>query len=82
VDNILRPILVGKDTRMPDYLVLVATLGGIVVFGLNGFVIGPVIAAMFLVSWDLLARVREEPDALEPPQALPPAPPPALPPLP
>ncbi|MCC2635286.1 MAG: hypothetical protein K0S48_3172, partial [Ramlibacter sp.] len=56
--------------------------GGIVVFGLNGFVIGPVIAAMFLVSWDLLARVREEPDTLEPPQALPPAPPPALPPLP
>ncbi len=58
VDNVLRPILVGKDTRMPDYLVLVATLGGIVVFGLNGFVIGPVIAAMFLVSWDMLATVR------------------------
>ncbi len=60
VDNVLRPILVGKDTRMPDYLVLVATLGGIVVFGLNGFVIGPVIAAVFLVSWDMLATAREE----------------------
>jgi predicted PurR-regulated permease PerM len=60
VDNVLRPILVGKDTRMPDYLVLVATLGGIVVFGINGFVIGPVIAAVFLVSWDMLASVREE----------------------
>ncbi len=60
VDNVLRPILVGKDTRMPDYLVLVATLGGIVVFGLNGFVIGPVIAAVFLVSWDMLAKAREE----------------------
>ena len=60
VDNVLRPILVGKDTRMPDYLVLVATLGGIVVFGLNGFVIGPVIAAVFLVSWDMLASAREE----------------------
>ncbi|RYF16237.1 MAG: AI-2E family transporter [Comamonadaceae bacterium] len=59
VDNVLRPILVGKDTRMPDYLVLVATLGGIVVFGLNGFVIGPVIAAMFLVSWEMLATVRQ-----------------------
>lgn len=81
VDNILRPILVGKDTRMPDYLVLVATLGGIVVFGLNGFVIGPVIAAMFLVSWDLLARVREEPDAPGQ-EALPPAPPAAPLPLP
>ncbi|GAB3658760.1 AI-2E family transporter [Ramlibacter alkalitolerans] len=60
VDNVLRPILVGKDTRMPDYLVLVATLGGIVVFGLNGFVIGPVIAAIFLVSWEMLASVRQQ----------------------
>ena len=61
VDNFLRPVLVGKDTRMPDYLVLVATLGGIVVFGLNGFVIGPVIAAVFLVSWEMLASVRQQP---------------------
>jgi predicted PurR-regulated permease PerM len=60
VDNFLRPILVGKDTRMPDYLILVATLGGIVVFGLNGFVIGPVIAAVFLVSWDMLASARQQ----------------------
>jgi predicted PurR-regulated permease PerM len=59
VDNFLRPILVGRDTRLPDYLVLVATLGGLVVFGLNGFVIGPVIAALFLVSWDMLAVTRE-----------------------
>jgi len=60
VDNILRPILVGKETRMPDYLVLVSTLGGIAVFGLNGFVIGPVFAAMFLVSWNLLTAVRNQ----------------------
>jgi predicted PurR-regulated permease PerM len=60
VDNVLRPILVGKDTRMPDYLVLIATLGGIAVFGLNGFVIGPVIAAVFLVSWELLATARQQ----------------------
>ena len=66
VDNLLRPMLVGKDTRMPDYLVLVATLGGIVVFGLNGFVIGPVIAAVFLVSWEMLASARQQP--AEPPQ--------------
>ena len=44
VDNILRPVLVGKDTKMPDYVVLITTLGGIATFGLNGFVIGPVIA--------------------------------------
>jgi predicted PurR-regulated permease PerM len=60
VDNVLRPILVGKETRMPDYLVLVSTLGGIAVFGLNGFVIGPVIAAMFIVAWNLLTAVREQ----------------------
>jgi len=60
VDNVLRPILVGRDTRMPDYLVLVATVGGIALFGLNGFVIGPVIAAMFLVSWNLLTTVRQQ----------------------
>ena len=42
VDNILRPILVGKDTKMPDYIVLISTLGGMALFGLTGFVIGPV----------------------------------------
>jgi predicted PurR-regulated permease PerM len=67
VDNVLRPILVGRDTRMPDYLVLVTTLGGIVVFGLNGFVIGPVIAAVFLVSWEMLASARQQPTVLPPP---------------
>jgi predicted PurR-regulated permease PerM len=53
VDNLLRPILVGKDTRMPDYLVLISTLGGLTLFGLNGFVIGPLIAALFVASWDI-----------------------------
>ncbi len=40
VDNILRPLLVGKDTQMPDYIVLMSTLGGMAIFGINGFVIG------------------------------------------
>ena len=60
VDNLLRPMLVGKDTHMPDYLVLITTLGGIAVFGINGFVIGPVIASMFLVAWDLFATARKQ----------------------
>lgn len=60
VDNVLRPILVGKETRMPDYLVLIATLGGLSVFGLNGFVIGPVIAALFIAAWDIFADARHE----------------------
>ena len=58
VDNVLRPVLVGKDTRMPDYLVLVATLGGIAVLGVNGFVLGPVIAALFIAAWDIFATSR------------------------
>jgi predicted PurR-regulated permease PerM len=53
VDNVLRPILVGKDTKMPDYVVLMSTLGGMAIFGLNGFVIGPVIAAMFMAVWEI-----------------------------
>jgi predicted PurR-regulated permease PerM len=55
VDNVLRPILVGKDTKMPDYVVLITTLGGLSLFGINGFVIGPLIAAMFIAAWDLFA---------------------------
>ncbi|HEV8340783.1 MAG TPA: AI-2E family transporter [Candidatus Binatia bacterium] len=58
VDNILRPILVGKDTKMPDYVVLISTLGGMAIFGLNGFVIGPVIAAMFIAAWDIFSASR------------------------
>jgi predicted PurR-regulated permease PerM len=59
VDNLLRPLLVGKDTKMPDYLVLLSTIGGMALFGLNGFVIGPVIAALFLSCWELFARENE-----------------------
>lgn len=60
VDNLLRPLLVGKDTKLPDYVVLVSTLGGMAIFGLNGFVIGPVIAAMFIAVWEIVAVSRDE----------------------
>jgi predicted PurR-regulated permease PerM len=53
VDNLLRPPLVGKDTRLPDYVVLVSTIGGMSIFGINGFVIGPLIAALFMSGWAL-----------------------------
>ncbi|MBB4863380.1 putative PurR-regulated permease PerM [Pseudomonas nitritireducens] len=66
VDNILRPLLVGKDTKMPDYVVLISTLGGMSLFGLNGFVIGPLIAALFMASWDLFTgREGEAPKPAE-----------------
>jgi hypothetical protein len=59
VDNLLRPLLVGKDTRLPDYLVLTTTLGGMAVFGINGFVLGPAIAAMFVAVWHIYGSTRE-----------------------
>lgn len=54
-DNLLRPMLIGRETQMPDYLILLATLGGLSVFGLAGFVAGPVIAALCLVMWEMFA---------------------------
>jgi len=53
VDNILRPILVGRDTQMPDYIILLSTLGGLVLVGVSGFVLGPVLAALFLACWQM-----------------------------
>jgi predicted PurR-regulated permease PerM len=66
VDNLLRPLLVGKDTKMPDWLVLLATLGGIEVFGINGLVMGPVIAAMFIAAWDIFTDWRRGRPARDP----------------
>jgi len=48
IDNFIRPPLVGKDIQMHPLLVLFATLGGLILFGISGFVIGPVIAALFV----------------------------------
>jgi predicted PurR-regulated permease PerM len=66
VDNVLRPIVVGRDTKMPDYLILVSTLGGIAAFGLAGFVAGPVVAALLLVLWEMFAEEYELRDAIRP----------------
>jgi predicted PurR-regulated permease PerM len=60
VDNLLRPKLIGKDTKIPDYLVLISTLGGIATFGANGFVVGPVIAALFLAAWSVFPAMKRE----------------------
>lgn len=64
VDNLLRPILVGRDTRMPDYLILLSTLGGLAAFGLAGVVIGPIIAAFFLSVWAMASEEFEEQQSL------------------
>ena len=61
-DNFLRPILVGQSIQMPSYVVLLATLGGLAAFGANGFVIGPLVAAMFLTTWQIYvgSKVQQE----------------------
>jgi predicted PurR-regulated permease PerM len=60
VDNLLRPRLVGKGTQLPDLLILLSTLGGLMMFGAVGFILGPVLAALFVTTWDIFnAFVRE-----------------------
>ena len=60
VDNVLRPILVGRDTGIPDWIILVTTLGGISLAGFSGIVLGPLVAGLFLASWSILQEHRAE----------------------
>ena len=57
IDNLLRPILISKETKIPDYLILLATIGGISTFGITGFIVGPIIASLFISIWSLSSRV-------------------------
>ena len=57
IDNILRPILISKETKIPDYLILLTTIGGISIFGITGFILGPIIASLFISIWSLSSRV-------------------------
>lgn len=57
IDNFMRPWLIGKDTKMSDLLVLVSTLGGLFLFGAVGFILGPIVAALFVTVWDIYGRV-------------------------
>jgi predicted PurR-regulated permease PerM len=67
VDNFLRPVLVGRDTKIHELLILFGTLGGLFLFGVVGFIIGPVIAALFLTVWQIYAAVFREalPEAVQ-----------------
>lgn len=56
VDNFLRPQLVGRDTGLPDYLILLSTLGGLSLFGIDGFIVGPLIAALFIACWQIFSE--------------------------
>lgn len=71
VDNFLRPWLVGKDTKLPDLLILVSTLGGLTLFGPVGIILGPIVAALFITVWDLYGAAFR--DVLPPPPESPPS---------
>jgi len=72
VDNFLRPWLVGKDTELPDVIILVSTLGGLVLFGPLGFIVGPIVAALFVTVWDLYGAAFADllPPVPEPPPSI------------
>jgi len=65
VDNFLRPPLVGKESKLPDYVVLISTVGGMTLMGINGFVLGPLIAALFIVAWSLYRQEQAEAEEVE-----------------
>jgi predicted PurR-regulated permease PerM len=54
-DNLLRPLLIGKEIEMPDILVMLATFGGITIFGATGILIGPILGALYMTTWKLYA---------------------------
>ena len=70
IDNVMRPRLVGHDTQMSDLLILVSTLGGIGVFGAIGFIVGPIIAALFVTIWDIFGKAYHEDLDVEPAPAI------------
>ena len=60
VDNVLRPLLVGRDARMSDLMILISTMGGIVLFGALGFIVGPIVAALFVTVWHIYGNAFRE----------------------
>ena len=60
VDNFLRPMLVGRDAKMPDLLILIGTLGGLFLFGPIGFIVGPIVCGLFLTVWDIYGATFKE----------------------
>jgi predicted PurR-regulated permease PerM len=60
IDNFLRPVLVGRDAKMPDLLILIGTLGGLFLFGPIGFIVGPIVCGLFLTVWDIYGATFRE----------------------
>jgi len=72
VDNVLRPRLIGRDTKMHDLVILFSTLGGILAFGPLGFIIGPILAGLFVTSWEIFAVAYRDVLERDVPEIIPP----------
>jgi predicted PurR-regulated permease PerM len=60
IDNLLRPVLVGKDTQMHELMIFFGTLGGIIMFGVMGMIIGPIVGALFITIWEIYGVVFKD----------------------
>jgi len=56
-DNLLRPLLLGKDVQLHPLLIFLSTLGGISLFGISGFVLGPIITALLITVWEMYDEI-------------------------
>lgn len=65
VDYIMRPSLVGAESKVHDLIIFCSTLGGIAVFGVMGFIIGPFIAVLFVTILDIYGLEFKEQLSLE-----------------
>jgi len=72
VDNLLRPRLIGQDIQMHDLLIFFSTLGGLLFFGAMGFILGPILAALFVTAWDIFGTAFRA--ALTDPESVPASP--------
>jgi predicted PurR-regulated permease PerM len=66
IDNILKPILMGKGLPTPMLVILVGVIGGTISYGLIGLFLGPIVLAVFyelLVFWVAAAPAAAPPPA-------------------
>ncbi len=60
VDQFLRPFLLGKDVQMHPLMIFLSTLGGIMLFGISGFVIGPIVCSLFLAILEMYEQYYKD----------------------
>lgn len=56
IDNLLHPILVGKGMSIHPLFIFFAVLGGIAIFGISGFILGPLVVGFFFALLDVYAE--------------------------